>query len=228
MTDIMLATVQADDPTRLRWREANGAGQVGSFAEFARASVGRESIVLFDASQVTLLTLALPVSDLRTARQAAPYAVEEQFAQPVDSVHFALAALGGGRYALAAVDRALREQVIEALQASGLKPRLVAAEQCALPCAPLSWTIVIEDEQALLRIEQGVGFKTALADLAQLVPLLRQQFPDTERVVVHVSGQPPAFPLSAFHGLALVWQAPLSDEQRIAQLDQETDRKSTR
>ena len=222
MTDIMLATVQAGDPTRLHWREANGAGRVGSFLEFATASAGRESIVLLDASQVTLLTLELPVSDLRTARQAAPYAVEEQFAQAVDNLHFALAALGGGRYALAAVDRALREQVMAALQTSGLRPRLVAAEQCALPWAPATWTIVIDGEQALLRIEQGVGFKTALADLALLVPLLRQQFPDTERVVVHASGQPAAFPLSALHGLELVWLSPLSDDQRVAQLEQET------
>lgn len=222
MTDIMLATVQADDPTQLRWRDPNGAGHVGSFEAFVSASAGRECIVLLDATQVTLLTLELPVSDLRTARQAAPYAAEEQFAQPVDSLHFALAAVGAGRYALAAVDRLLRAQVMQALQASGLKPRLVAAEQCALPCAPLTWTITIDGEQALLRIEQGVGFKSALSDLAQLVPLLRQQFPDTERVVVHANGQPHTFPVSVFHGLDLVWSAPLSDDQRVAQLNQET------
>ena len=222
MTDIMLATVQVHDPTRLRWREAHGAPQVGSFAEFAHATAGRASIVLLDATQVTLLTLELPVSDLRTARQAAPYAVEEQFAQPLDSLHFAIAAQGGSRYALAAVDRALREQIIAALSASGLRPRLVAAEQCAVPCAPLSWTIVIDDEQALLRVEQGVAFKTALAGLAQLVPLLRQQFPDTERVVVHASGPVPAFPRGAFHGLELAWQTPLNDDQRVAQLERET------
>ena len=137
MTDIMFATVQADDPTQLRWRDPDGAGHVGSFVEFASASAGRECIVLLDATQVTLLTLELPVSDLRTARQAAPYAVEEQFAQPVNSLHFALAAAGAGRYALAAVDRLLRAQVMQALQTSGLKPRLVAAEQCALPCAQI-------------------------------------------------------------------------------------------
>ena len=222
MTDMMLATVLADDPTRLRWREANGAPRAGSFVEFASAVGARESIVLLDATQVTLLTLELPVSDLRTARQAAPFAVEEQFAQPLDSLHFALAALGGGRYALAALDRALREQVVEALRSSGLKPQLVAAEQCALPCAPHTWTIVIDGEQALLRVAQGAGFKTTLADLAQLVPLLRQQFPDTEQVVVHANGQPTAFPRGAFHGLELLWQVPLSDAQRVAQLKGET------
>ena len=221
MTDIMLATVLADDPTRLRWCEADAAPRTGSYAEFASAVGARESIVLLDATQVTLLAVELPVSDLRTARQAAPFAIEEQLAQPLDSLHFALAPVGGGRYALAALDRALREQVIEALRSSGLKPRLVAAEQCALPCAPHTWTIVIDGEQVLLRVAHGAAFKTTLADLAQLVPLLRQQFPDTERVTVHASGRPPAFPLSAFHGLALLWQAPLRDAQRVAQLEQE-------
>ena len=222
MTDIMLATVLAGSPTRLRWREASAAPREGSYAEFASVLAGRECMVLLDASQVTLLSVELPVTDLRTARQAAPFAVEEQLAQALDSLHFALAAVGGGRYALAALDRALREQVIEALRSSGLKPRLVAAEQCALPCAPHSWTVVIEDAQALVRVAHGAAFKTALAELAHLLPLLRQQFPATERVVVYASGQPPTFPHGALQGLDVQWRAPLSDGQRLAQLEQET------
>ncbi len=222
MTDTLLATVQAHDATRLRWRDAEGAWREGGYAEFAAILSGRDCMLLLDATQVSLLTVDLPVSDLRTARQAAPFAAEEQLAQPLDELHFALAAQGGGRYALAALARALREQVNEALLASGLKPRLVAAEQCALPCEPQSWTIVVEDQDVLLRIARGVAFKTTLVDLAHLVPLLRQQFPDTARVVVHADGQPTRFPRAALQGLELLWQPPLSDVQRVAQLAQES------
>jgi len=53
------------------------------------------------------------------------------------------------------------------------------------------------------------------------VPLLRQQFPATERVVVHGDGERAQFPLAALHGLELVWEPPLSDTQRLAQLSHE-------
>ena len=221
MTDTLLATVRADDPARLRWRDAQGAWREGGYVEFAALLAARECVVLFDATQVSLLAVELPVKDLRTARQAAPFAAEEQLAQPLDELHFALAALGGGRFALAAVARALREQVAEGLRDAGLKPRLVAAEQCALPCEPHGWTVTVDDDDVLIRIERGVAFKTTLHDLAQLVPLLRQQFPDTVRVVVHADGQPAQFPRAALQGLEVVWQAPLSAAERLAQLEQE-------
>ncbi len=221
MTDTLLALVRADDATRLRWRDAEGAWREGGYLEFAAILAARECVVLLDATQVSLLAVELPVNDLRTARQAAPFAAEEQLAQPVDELHFAVAALGSGRYALAAVDRALRERVAEGLRDAGLKPRLVAAEQCALPCEPQGWTVTVEEEDVLIRIERGVAFKTSLHDLGHLVPLLRQQFPDTARVVVHADGQGAQFPRAALQGLDVVWQPPLTTAQRLAQLEQE-------
>lgn len=220
MSDTLLATLCATDTATLRWRD-DAVTHAGSFADFAAALGARSCVVLLDASLVSLLRVELPVSDLRTARQAAPYAAEEQLAQPLDDLHFALAAEGGGRYVLAAVAKHLREQVREALAAHGLKPRLVAAEQCALPVAPHTWTIVIEGAEVLLRMERGVAFKTTLSELAQLIPLLRQQFPDTEAVVVHAEAELPAFPRSALQGLDVQWRGPLSDPQRLAQLDKE-------
>jgi general secretion pathway protein L len=222
MTDTLLATVQADDATRLRWRDAQGGWRAGTYAEFAALLAGRECMLLLDATQVSLLAVDLPVSDLRTARQAAPFAAEEQLAQSLDELHFAIAAEGGGHYALAALDRSLREKIAEALQASGLKPRLVVAEQCALPTVAQGWTLAVEAETVLLRIERGIAFKTTLRELAHLVPLLRQQFPDTEKVVVYADGQPAEFPRAALHGLELQWQPALSDEQRLAQLARES------
>ena len=54
------------------------------------------------------------------------------------------------------------------------------------------------------------------------MPLLRQQFPDTESVVVHAVDQPPRFPRATLQGLDVIWRPPVSDEQRIAQLTQES------
>lgn len=218
MTDTVLATLRADDPTRVRWRAAAGGAGEGSFADFAAELAGRDCVLLLDATQVSLLSVELPVSDLRTARQAAPFAAEEQLAQSVDELHFALVAEGGGHYVLAAVANTLREQVREALLASGLRPQSVAAEQCTLPWEPHSWTVSIEAAAVLIRIARGVAFKTTVNDLAHLVPLLRQQFPDTARVLVYADGEPVGFPHAALHGLEVVWQSPLTDAQRLTQL----------
>ncbi|MCC6710003.1 MAG: hypothetical protein IT492_20795 [Gammaproteobacteria bacterium] len=222
MSDTLLATLRAADLATLCWRDDGGAAHEGSFAEFANALGARSCVVLVDATLVSLMRVELPVSDLRTARQAAPYAVEEQLAQSLDELHFALAAEGNGRYVVAALAKDLREQLREALHSHGLQPRLVIAEQCALPCAPHSWTVTLEGQDVLLRIERGVAFKTTLSELGHLIPLLRQQFPDTARVVVHAGAAPADFPRAALQGLEVLWQPLLSDAQRLAQLEHET------
>ena len=222
MSDTLLATLRVSEPATLRWRDGDGVPREGGYAEFAAVLGGRACVVLLDATLVSLLRVELPVSDLRTARQAAPFAVEEQLAQPLDDMHFALAAEGGGRYVLAALAADVRARLRDGLAAHGLEPRLVIAEQCALPHAPESWTVAIDGADVLVRIERGVAFKTTLADLPQLIPLLRQQFPDTARVVVHADGQPADFPRAALQGLALEWSPPLSDAERLAQLEDET------
>ncbi len=221
MSDTLLATLRATEPATLRWRGDDGATREGGYADFAAALGGRDRVLLLDATLVSLLRVELPVSDLRTARQAAPYAIEEQLAEPLDSLHFALAAEGQGRYVLATLAKSVRDALREALAAHGLEPRLVIAEQCALPCAPHTWTVVVDGDEVLLRIERGVAFKTTLSDLGALIPLLRQQFPDTARVVVHASAPPEDFPRVALQGLDVQWQAALSDSQRLAWLEHE-------
>lgn len=223
MNDTLIARIDPQDCTRLHWRDDDGRAHSDSLAAFAAALAGRECVLLVDAARVTLLTLELPVADLRTARQAAPFAAEERLAQPLDELHFALAARGEGRYALAALERAWREALGEALRDASLEPRLVLPEACGLPRTQDGWTIALEGDTALLRTAAGEAFKTDLAGLAGLLPLLRQQLPGTARVVVLANGEPEAWPRAALQGLEVVWRAPLSPAEQLATLADEAD-----
>ncbi len=56
-----------------------------------------------------------------------------------------------------------------------------------------------------------------------LPDLLRQQLPDTTRVVVLANGEPEAWPRAALQGLEVVWRAPLSPAEQLATLADEAD-----
>ena len=220
MTDTVLAWIDAERAGQLRWRDGSAQWQLGDYAQFAAVLGARDCVLLVDGSNVTLLTVALPVSDLRTARQAAPFAIEERLAQPIEEMQLALAPLGAGHFAVAATARGVLDAIAAALAASPLTPTLVTPEFCSVPCAPQAWTISIEDEHALVRIDTTAAVKVALHELGALIPLLRREYTATARVVVHADAPPAGFPSAALQGLEVQWRPPLRDDERLQQLAQ--------
>ena len=97
--------------------------QAGDWRQFARVLGQRAWVLLIDGSRTTLLE-QLPVTDLATARRAAPYAVEEQLALPVEQMHLSIATLAHNRFAVAAIARAEIDELKLRIDASGLKPEL--------------------------------------------------------------------------------------------------------
>ena len=222
MNDAVLAWVDVETPTRLRWRDGDQLWHTGDYSEFNTILAGRECVLLVDGNAAALFGIELPVSDLRTARQAAPFAIEERVAQPIEDMRLALAAQGDGRFVVAATAQTVIDTIAASLVASQLAPRLVTPEFCSVPCAVNTWTISIEDECAIIRVDTTTALKTRLADLNVLIPLLRREYTATTQVIVHASASPSGFPEQLLHGLDLQWRPPLQDEDRLRELAQST------
>ncbi len=178
-------------------------------------------MLLFDGSRTTLLETTLPVRDLATARRAAPYAVEEQLASPLEQTQLATASLGNKRYAIAAVDRAELDAISQQIRHHGLEPTWVVPECCAVPWEENGWSIVVDDDWAVVRTAACSGIKLSFECLAEIVPQLREQFPQTARVEIYTNRAPDEFPSAVFAGLDLTFHGPLSAALMIATLERQ-------
>jgi general secretion pathway protein L len=138
------------------WMFADERGQtlsaprVGALATAASEAAGRRVAVLVPSGDVVMTDVELPVKGGVKAQQVAPYALEEQLAADVETLHFAVGARDevSGRTAVAVVTRELMDQWIGAFASVGLHPEIVCAEAALLPDNP-GHTVVMLDRDTL-------------------------------------------------------------------------------
>ena len=155
----------------LDWLRIDGNGRTGiSVREQAPpASVlaaARQIIVLAPSESITLLAAALPARNAEQARQAAPFAIEEQIAGNVEALHFAVAAKSAGNWWVAAIDPGLLHGWVQAMAARGIVPDRIAPDVMAVLPARDGAVVVIDGERALVRLngDRAFAVETDLLD----------------------------------------------------------------
>jgi general secretion pathway protein L len=148
-------------PTQVSWLgvgEGAAAISWGSLAEAGVACREAQVIVLVPATDVLLTRVAIPGRNRKRMILAAPFALEEQLADDIETLHFAF----GPRNAdatldVAVVSKRLMRHWQELLREAGLEPACLTSEALALPYLPGSWTLLLERETALLRTGPRAG-----------------------------------------------------------------------
>lgn len=116
--------------------------------------------VLVPSEQVRVIAVDLPLRSRARRLEALPFAVEDQIADPVDSVHLALgASIGDQRYLVGVVRHAVMAAWIADLEAAGLDHAALVPDALALPqAADGGWTVALADGRARVRTGDGAGF----------------------------------------------------------------------
>src|ERR1700687_681995 len=127
-----------------------GAPRVGTLAQAAGEAAGRRIAAVVPSSDVLMTEVELPQKSGVRAQQIAPYALEEQLAADIETLHFAVGARDHrtGRTAVAVVTRALMDQWLSALKAEGLAPEVLCGQAVLLPENP-GHTVVMLDGDTL-------------------------------------------------------------------------------
>jgi general secretion pathway protein L len=122
---------------------------------------GPPGLELFPAEQVLLLAVDFPPMTAAQRRAAAPFAVEERIAAPLDDVHVALVAplsapvQGAGQNWLVAV---VAKDAIAALGRAGSGGRRLVPETLCLPQpSPGEWSVAEKDDRMIVRLPDGTG-----------------------------------------------------------------------
>lgn len=148
-------------------------GRHGSLTEAAMEATGRRVVVLVPAADLFLTRAVVPTGSRPRARKAVPFAVEEQVAEDIETLHFALGTRDAdGHWPVAVIAQARMDAWLEQLHEAGILPDRFLPEPAALPLAPGGASLLLEEDRILLR-DQPWSAQSATRDtLPWLLELL--------------------------------------------------------
>lgn len=165
----------------------------GTLAEAASACGGRRLVVLVPSADVVLATPEVPARGSAKLLKLVPFALEEQLAQDVESLHFAVGRQNAERRVpVAAVDRARMAEWTAQLRDAGLSPAAMYPEGLVVPANPAHVVLLLDGERVFVRRPGSLPL-TLEADpidatlaVAGLPPLEPEAAPSTH-VIVYAS-----------------------------------------
>lgn len=124
------------------------------------AERGGPATVLVPTEQVRLLAVDLPLANRAKRLEALPFAIEDQIAEPIESVHLALGAeIAPKRYLVGVVRHEVMAGWVDAAEEAGLGHAAMVPDALALPRpAEGEWAVELGADRAMVRAGDGTGF----------------------------------------------------------------------
>lgn len=149
-------------------------------------AANRRVTVLVPGEDVVLTHARVPGRNRQRVLQAVPFALEEQFAEDIENLHFATGVQPGDKgYPVAVVARARMAGWVERLKALKLAPEAMYAEVQVLPLTSDAWSMLVEGDRALVRSDAHGGFASDLSMIGTLFNLYAGRESAPERVQVY-------------------------------------------
>jgi general secretion pathway protein L len=174
----------------------------------AALAPGRRLVLLLPSAQIRLTSVQLPARQLAKVQQAVPYVLEDQFADDVETLHFAVGTRrADGQWPVAAIARERLTAVLAWFAEQGLRPDAVIPDLLALPEPDDGrFTLLVDGDEVLVRSGWSSGFCCLRADLELCLQLADPDRQRSLRVIVprNQSFDPSTLgrPVEAVHGFA--------------------------
>lgn len=130
-------------------------------------AAGRRVVVLVPSADVRLCTVAVPARQAAKVLQAVPYALEDQLADDVETLHFAIGARDAqGQWPVAVIARQRLEEYLGFFAERGVRPDALYPDILALPIpAEDQFSLLVDGDEVLARTSGNTGFVCAREDL---------------------------------------------------------------
>ena len=158
MADWLLIRLSSTSPSEVSWLACNEAGQIvlppqsGSLDQAVPLAASRRVAVLVPSDQVLLTDAQLPAKSGAKLLQMVPYALEEQLAEDVEDLHFAVGVRAdSGRTPVAVVARSALAAWLAELQRAGINANAIYAEASLVPTTPGQLTALLDGPDITLR-----------------------------------------------------------------------------
>lgn len=155
-------------------------------SEVVALGAGRKVVVFVPGADVRLTTVSVPAKQPAKVLQAAPFVLEDQFAEDVDTLHFAIGSrLASGVFPIAVVARSHIEDWLAPFAAANVRVAALVPETLALPWELEGpWSVLPEDGQMIVRSGAYAGFSCVPDDFEWLLELAENGTPASLRVLV--------------------------------------------
>ncbi len=155
--------------------QPTGPVRAGPLEQAAAEAAGRRVVLVVPAVDVVLARIQVPMRSAPRVIKAAPFALEEQLADDVEHMHFAVGRrLPNDDWPVAAVREDRLDQWVTRMGNAGLEPAAVVSEATCLPETPGSACWFVDGDQVIARgSDDGeiVSFEVpGLADLVEFGP----------------------------------------------------------
>jgi general secretion pathway protein L len=156
-TLVIRLPVSADEPASWVAVDASGARlnavQTASLSRATPLASGRRVVVLVPGAEVLLAEPELPVRGGARLAQVVPFALEEQLADDLEDMHFAIGRHEAERPGtpVATVRHASLQEWLARLQAAQLYPDAIFADSAVLPAIPGHTVILVDADRTYSR-----------------------------------------------------------------------------
>jgi len=168
--------------------QAQGTGDLRSTIEQTLSQNGLEDVLLvglIPGDEALFCVADIPAKQSRFVNQALPYAVEEQIAQDIESVHLALGLHTQEGYRVAAIDRDRMAQWLELFNGwSHSRLEAIYPDAALLPVTEGGWSVCLAGESAMMASDRGEWLSMQSANLGMFAHTLAA--PSPEDVVTEV------------------------------------------
>ncbi|MFK8083942.1 MAG: type II secretion system protein GspL [Granulosicoccus sp.] len=139
----------------------------GTLHDAANHVEGRKVTLILPADDVLLAQTVVPGNSLARAQQAVPFALEEQVADDIDDLHFAMGSKSrNDEYPVAVIGLEAMDLITERCAEAGLRPTEIVPETLALPLLSAAsagltvWSSLLDQGRAVVRLAEYEGFVT--------------------------------------------------------------------
>ena len=182
MTDTLVIQMPAEPTADAVWITVDPLGAATSAPKSgllsdASTNAPNQVIALLPATHVLHLLSDIPLRSNAKIIQALPFALEEQLAQDVETLHFAISERNNeGKIPVAVVTDSLMESHLAELASVGIYPTAVYASSDAVTAIPATTVLWITDHAIVIREPDG---SASVSDPEELSTLLELNFPET-------------------------------------------------
>jgi general secretion pathway protein L len=159
-----------------------GPPQSGPLSLAAPRAAGRRICVLVPGTDVLLTEPDVPMKAGTRLQQVVPFALEEQLADDIDDLHFAIGkrAADSARTPVAVIRRSLMDEWLTSLRASGLEPEAMYTESDLLPQNPGQAVALLEEDVVIVRPPLGAPVTLPVEALGEALNIAQSGSPELE------------------------------------------------
>jgi general secretion pathway protein L len=186
MADWLVIRMQHVASAPASWVVADSGGRIvtapqsGTLTQAAAFAGGRRVCVLVPASDVLFTEADVPLKAGTKIHQVVPFALEEQLAEDIETLHFAIGRRSpeSSRTPVAVVSRSLMDEWSAMLHVAALHAEVMYCESSLIPENPGQAVALLDADSVVVRPAGGAQVAMPLDALTEALELVRPASPD--------------------------------------------------